>query len=239
MKKSKKAVARKAVKSAKPALKTQIAIILDRSGSMVTCAKETVDAFNEQVKTIRQGQKKGMDTRVSLFTFSTTADEPQFFNEPVTALKELRQDEYSPGGFTAMYDGVGKAIAKLEGLGEGKDTSYLLVIISDGQENNSHVFTSAMVAEKIKALQGTNHWTVTYLGANQDLSQISKALHIPAGNMMAFVNTGVGVHAASMNLSAATSSYVGARAMGATAVNNFYSDVGTGKKSSKVGARTA
>jgi uncharacterized protein with von Willebrand factor type A (vWA) domain len=217
-KRSKKVV----TKPAKGTIKTQIAIILDRSGSMSFCAKETVDAFNEQVKTIRQSQKKGMDTRVSLFTFATVADEPKFFDRPVSSLEELGYADYQPNGYTAMYDAVGKAIGKLESLKMSKDTAYLLVIISDGQENNSKEFTSAVIADKIKALQGTKHWTVTYLGANQDLSQVSKVLNIPLTNVHAFAATDIGVKNASVALSGATMSYLSSRSSGKVAVDNFY-----------------
>jgi Mg-chelatase subunit ChlD len=224
MKKKIKAAVKK-VRSAftgKKVLKTQIAIVLDSSGSMQSCQKETVDAFNEQVKTIRQGSKKGMDTRVSLFTFATKADEPKFFNEPVASLDELKQEDYKPDGYTAMYDAVGKAVTMLSGLKEDKDTAYLMVIISDGQENNSKEFTGKMIAEKIKELEGTKHWTFTYLGANQNLADVSKHLNININNTMAFASTGAGVRAAQGAVLCATASYMCDRAVGATQAKNFY-----------------
>ena len=225
MKKIKKAIKR--IKNAVcskcgKTLKTQIAIVLDRSGSMGVCRKETIDAFNEQVKTIRQNSKKGMDTRVSLFTFGTVADEPKFFNEPATSLEELTMEDYVPEGYTAMYDGVGMAITRLNDLKEDKDTAYLVVIISDGEENNSKEFNAAKIAEKIKSLEATRHWTFTYLGANQDLSQVSKRLNININNTMDFASTGAGVRAAQASVLCATSAYLGARAGGQTNVDNFY-----------------
>ena len=225
MKKIKKAIKR--IKNAVcskcgKTLKTQIAIVLDRSGSMESCRKETIDAFNEQVKTIRQNSKKGMDTRVSLFTFATVADEPKFFNEPVTSLEELTMEDYKPNGYTAMYDGVGKAITMLSDLKEDKDTAYLVVIISDGQENHSREFNAYKIAERIKSLEATKHWTFTYLGANQDLSQVSKLMNIPMGNMMCFASTPVGVRAAQGQVLCSTASYMNARSVGATNVDNFY-----------------
>lgn len=215
--KAKKMVAKKDGKK----LKTQIAIVLDRSGSMSACRKEAVDAFNEQVATIRKNSKK-MDTRVSLFTFSTTPDEPTFFDVAVSNLRELTMDDYVPSGMTAMFDAVAKAVDKLIGLKESKDTAYLMVIISDGQENNSHEITREAIAAKIKALQDGKHWTFTYLGANQDLADISKHLGIPMGNTMAFVGTAAGYSGAAVSMVGATAAYLCARGTGLSSSSTFY-----------------
>ena len=49
--------------------KTHVAIILDRSGSMVTFGNEVVDGFNKQVKAIRQNKTTGQTT-VCLIEFN-------------------------------------------------------------------------------------------------------------------------------------------------------------------------
>ena len=214
--KKKKTVTKKAKN-----LKTQVAIILDRSSSMGSCAKATVDAFNEQVKVIRD-KSKGMKTNVSLFTFSDVPDEPQFFNEDAKMLKELTYEDYRPHGMTAMYDAVGMAIGKLKDLREDKNTSYLVIVISDGQENHSREFNSESIAAKVKELQGTKHWTFSYLGANQDLSQVSKQLGIPMANTMAFQNTNAGVTACAPVMASAVGCFLSARSFGTTASLNFF-----------------
>lgn len=48
---------------------THIAIVLDRSGSMSSVRDETIDAFNEQIKEIKENADKGGVTRVSFYTF--------------------------------------------------------------------------------------------------------------------------------------------------------------------------
>lgn len=212
-----------AKKSTSKKLKNYIAIILDRSGSMGSMRKEAVDAFNQQVKAIREGSKD-METKVSLVTFSTIADVPKIWNQAVGKLKTLQESSYKPDGMTAMYDAVGETITKLKAVPDADDpnVSFLVVVISDGVENNSKRFNSAQVAELVKSLQDTNRWTFTYLGANQDLSKVSQSLNIPMGNTMSFAATPSGLkNAASVN-AVGTNSYLTSRMRGQTCSVDFY-----------------
>lgn len=224
----------KAAKKAKTAKKgNRIAIILDRSSSMMAIRAEAVAAFNEQVKAIKAGSTD-MDTKVSLVTFATDADAPTIFNKDVEKLQPLVESDYMPNGMTAMYDAVGATVNALAALPEASDenVSFLVVIISDGQENNSKTFNSAAIAERIKALQATGRWTFTYLGANQDLGVVSRSLNIPLGNTMGFAANKPGAYAAAKVNASATANYMATRGAGGQSVQNFYSgdqDQGSGQ----------
>ncbi len=205
-------------------LKNRIAIILDRSGSMGSIRQEAVDAFNQQVEAIKKGSKD-MDTKVSLVTFSTFADEPTFFNKNVKNLKPLTLDQYVPDGMTAMYDAVGRTIDSLKALKEANDenTSFLVVIISDGAENNSKQFNASAIAERVKALQDTKRWTFSYMGANQDLAAVSQTLGLHIGNTFSFSTHIPGSYSnANIKNGVATANYMNARSIGMTSMNNFY-----------------
>lgn len=168
-------------------LKTRIAIILDRSSSMGSMKDEARDVFNKQVETIQQGQA-GVDTKVSLVTFSTTVDEPMIWNRPVSEIRPLADADYQPSGMTALYDAIGSTIDKLQELPEASndDTSFLLIIITDGDENNSHKYEPKQVASKLKELQETDRWTITYLGSNQDLTKVQADLGLRSANMLSY-----------------------------------------------------
>lgn len=210
-------------KKKKAKLKNRIAIILDRSGSMATIRTETVDAFNEQVKAIK-ASSKDMDTKVSLVTFASEKDEPLIWNKATRNLKKLELKDYIPNGMTAMYDAVGFTINEFKQLKEfnDKNTSFLIVIISDGEENNSKAYRSADIAELVKELTATQKWTFTYLGANQDLSKVSQNLGLSLGNTMSFVASSAGVAAGSAINASATTTYLNTRSTGATYTSNFY-----------------
>lgn len=204
-------------------LKTYVAIVLDRSSSMDIIRSEAVAVFNEQVDAIKKNSKN-VETSVSLFTFATQADSPILFNVPATKLEKLKLDEYVPNGMTAMYDSVGMAIDGMVELPDAKDpnTSFLFIIISDGQENCSKKYRSVDIASRIQELQKTGRYTFSYLGANQDLSKVSQLLNIPIGNTMTFTSNSIGTMDAAMTTASATSNYLGIRGQGIAATKDFY-----------------
>lgn len=205
-------------------LKNRIAIVLDRSSSMAPIRKETVEMFNQQVKAIKAGQEE-MDTRVSLFTFSSIADEPTFWNQPTSELREYTEGDYVPSGWTALYDSVGMAIDRLSALKEASDPdcSFLVVIITDGDENRSQKHTGFSLANVIKALQSTGKWTFTFLGANVDVEKMATQLNLHKGNVQSWVTSSMGATFASHTHASSVSNYMNARSHGIGAVADFFS----------------
>lgn len=203
--------------------KTRIAIILDRSSSMGALAEVAVHGFNQQVKSILE-TSKDQDVRVSLVTFSSTVDAPQYWNESVERMKALEPKEYQPYGNTALYDAVGSTIEKLSKLPEAsdQDTAFLVVVISDGDENYSRTYTSQALASLIGVLQNGKRWTFTYVGANQDLSKVSEKLNIPLGNTVSFAATMDGYSVMQSTHNTATAHYLRSRSAGVTASSSFY-----------------
>lgn len=218
--------------------RTEIIIVLDSSGSMESIKDKTVSSFNEQVQVIHDaseedgvkkcgtcGHESGMSTKVSLVTFATQVHEPTLWREDPSSVEELQLKDYSPRGGTALRDAVGTTIAELEQLPHAKDqdTSFLVIIVSDGQENSSRIWEQNRLARKINSLQKTKRWTFTYLGANQDLEQIQKDYAIPVGNIQTWdvstpMSAGVGYTANAVG----TANFIRSRAMGGTCSSNFY-----------------
>jgi hypothetical protein len=209
--------------SSKGPLKTRIAIVMDCSGSMGSIRNEAIAMYNEQIKTIKRAAK-GIDTKVTFVTFSTTPNKPLIFNESVEKLKPLTPEDYIPNGWTAMYDAVGQTVDAFSSLKEFKDPncSFLFIILSDGQENYSREFTADGISGRIKMLQNGGRWTFTYLGANQDLSTVSRTLNIPIGNTHTWLTTAPGAYAASVVNSTSTEAYLKGVSSGVLSSANFY-----------------
>lgn len=203
-------------------LKNHVVFILDRSSSMESIRDATIKAFNDQVSAIRE-HSRGQLTDVSLFTFSSTPDAPTFFTAPVESLVTLNRDTFVPSGMTALYDTVLEATRQLTTLPDAndKDTSYLVVCLSDGDENSSHA-SGTEVSKRLEALQATGRWTFTYLGCSAgDLTKM-RAMGISAGNSRGFSYSAAGVESTSALNCAATSNYFTARSTGSSSVNNLY-----------------
>lgn len=167
---------------------THAIFVLDRSGSMESCKNETIDGYNEQLKAFRASKAK---VRVTCIQFDHNLGksdiEVLYENALPVNVADLNHLTYSPRGGTPMLDAVGQAIAIAD-----RDTaadSFLITIFSDGMENASSEETYETIAKKIQARTEKGNWTFAYIGANQDLSLVSKKMHIPMGNIMAYTAT--------------------------------------------------
>ncbi len=219
----------------KPALqpgqkKTYVVMVLDKSGSMCRGLTQTIDGFNEQIQTIRETETADNITEVSLITFNHEVTQ-DIVNKPTQSIQELTETTYRPNGMTALYDGVGTAIEMILDQDdiEDENTSVLMVILSDGVENSSKNFSGEDIAEKIQTLKDTERWTFTYMGANVDLSVISKTLNIDAGNIMSFdASKAEGYHDAKEMFKAGTTMYMSSRScanIDFKSDDNFYTKV--------------
>jgi hypothetical protein len=210
-------------KCPEPILRNHIAIVLDESGSMAAMRREIMEAFNEQVETIRES---AMDqpTTVSLVKFNTSVPDPVYWTRSVDVMHPLREEDYSPHGLTAMLDAVGLTIDRLRALpdAESENTSFLVLILSDGQENNSRRFTYADIAERIEELEHTDRWTFAYMGANQDLAAVAEGLSIPRSNMLAFHASPDGVASAGTAVREGTRAWTGKRRAGQKSDKSFF-----------------
>lgn len=98
--------------AAKPKVtKNYLMMILDESGSMQSIQQQAINAFNEQVQTVKKF-KNDMEVATSLIVFS---DDARVWLDAVSLDKvpELGTGNYIPNGSTAMYDAVGKALETL------------------------------------------------------------------------------------------------------------------------------
>lgn len=214
---------RKTAAKAKPAVtKNYLMMILDESGSMSSIKQQAINAFNEQIQTVKKVKDK-IDVAVSLVKFESDVS-IVLDNVKIDSVEELNQTSYNPSGGTAMYDGVGKALELLKARPDINDegVTVLVLIISDGEENSSKIYKSEQIAGMVSALQATGRWTFTYAGANQDLSKVSKSLGIPMGNMSVFQATAGGMSANNSLRSLSTQGLYASYSTGETQTTSFY-----------------
>jgi hypothetical protein len=86
-------------------------------------------------------------------------------------------------------------------------------------------FTYPDIAERIQRLTGFGNWTFTYLGANQELSQVSEGLGIARSNVTVYSASPEGTKQAWTMHERATQSFIEASSLGNTPAP-FYSDEG-------------
>lgn len=203
--------------------RTHVAIVLDRSGSMTSIHKQTVDGINEQLKSLRDTADDGGITEVTLIQFDDVI-EKVFEDRNAKEMKEWGFDEFQPRGYTAMRDGIWSAINHLKTKDDSGDVAFLVCVISDGGENASKEVTQADITKEIERLQNTGKWTFTYLLANVDVRAVANMYAASAANAISYISTPVGASAAYACNASAVGEYMrGSRKLGLTSTANFYS----------------
>lgn len=159
---------------------THYLFILDRSGSMSNCWSSTMSALNEQILSIQNTQQRNQNVpiKANLITFSNEVNF-EFLNVPAAHLEPLSAERIYPNGGTAMLDGIGQGIARIEHIMEEGD-DVVCVILTDGEENASREYTYDKVSKKIAALKATEKWTFVIIGADFDILTMASKLSIDA-----------------------------------------------------------
>jgi len=147
---------------------------IDSSTSMRDQQSAIISGFNEDLDKMRTEEKElGVRYLVTLVTFDDTA-RIVYKDKPLAEVPYLTKETYKPSGNTALYDGVGLC-AESAAPGE---TDNNIVIMTDGQENNSTRWTKTGIKTLLTIRQQENKWGVTFFGANQDAWTEASALGV-------------------------------------------------------------
>lgn len=204
--------------------KTHIAIILDRSGSMAGTAVQTVVGYNEHVEQIKEDSKT-QEILVSLITFNGNVYE-HFWDENADKLTRAAAEDYVTQGSTALYDAMGYVIDKYQKTTvEDADTAYLLIVITDGEENASKQYKSSVeLKNRIESLQKDKNWTFTYMGCSKEgLFKMAQETGMSLGNMALWDNDSAGTTLGGMvECAKKLSGYMGRRKKGEVKAADYH-----------------
>ena len=148
---------------------TEIAYILDRSGSMHPMQEPAVAAFNDFIKS--QLDVPG-DAHLTLIQFDDAYEIP-VSAKPIQDVPQLTAATYTPRGSTALLDAIGRTIKdtdrRISALPEGdKPGKVILAIFTDGEENASQEYTIKHIGDLISLYRDQKGWEFLFLAANQD-----------------------------------------------------------------------
>jgi hypothetical protein len=160
---------------------TEIAYILDRSGSMQPMQEAAIAAFNDFLKS--QLDVPG-DARLTLIQFNNAYDVP-VSAMPIQDVPKLTAAAYIPRGSTALLDAIGRTIQetdrRITALPEAEQLGkVILAIFTDGEENASQEYTIKHISDLIRLFRDEKGWEFLFLAANQDAIASGTSMHMDA-----------------------------------------------------------
>jgi hypothetical protein len=194
---------------------TQIALILDRSGSMSSIANATVGGVNSFMNEQRNAPGSAALLFVQFDDLYEQVYDGDIKNAPVLTLAGIPaagEHRFEPRGWTALRDAIGTTI---EDLGkrlaampeQDRPGKVVVVIMTDGMENRSKRFNRSQIAQMIAQQRDVYKWQFQYLGANQDAIKEAQNFSISADNAVTFAATSRGAANVMRAMSSNVSSY--------------------------------
>jgi hypothetical protein len=174
-------------------MQTEIAFILDRSGSMSSMTHAAISGFNEFLaaqQTTVDDHGKPLPSTFSLVLFDHEY-ESIHHRVPIASVPRLGPETYQPRGSTALLDAIGRTIDELGAAlaatpAADRPVKVIVAILTDGEENASVRFTMADINRRISHQSRKYNWEFLFLGANQDAIATASRMGIQAGSAATF-----------------------------------------------------
>ena len=147
-----------------------IAVVLDESGSMMSCYDSTISGFNEFVQGQRAAENAG-DATLTLNKFDAPQIKTVYENLALSEVPALDRTNYQPNGGTNLLDCIGYTIeqvnATLEKNKKKDRPGVIVLIMTDGEENQSRKYNNDQIKAMVAAAEKAD-WSFVFLGANID-----------------------------------------------------------------------
>jgi hypothetical protein len=155
--------------------------VLDASSSMATYKATTLSTFNESLDALKDAEAEVHVIRIDFADFARVMKRGNLHEVD----HRLTHVNYNPSGMTAMYDGIGLAFQEADRLESDSNTSFLLEILTDGEENKSREWSMHTIKREIDARKRTGQWTVTVMGPKGSVN-LFQNLGVEVGNIAQF-----------------------------------------------------
>ncbi|WP_178023503.1 vWA domain-containing protein [uncultured Paenibacillus sp.] len=148
---------------------TELAFILDKSGSMAGLESDTIGGYNSML-----GKQKAIEGECHITTVLFDNNCELLHDRiDIRAVSPMTGKEYQVGGTTALLDAIGRTIHKIGNAQKHKADEYraekvMIVIITDGEENASREYSAERIKRMIQHQKTRYGWEFIFLGANID-----------------------------------------------------------------------
>ena len=154
---------------------TELAFILDRSGSMAGLESDTIGGFNAMIE--KQKKEEG-ECYISTVLFDNVS-EVLHDRVKLSVIKPMTDKEYTVRGCTALIDAIGGAIHHIGNIHkyarpEDVPEHTMFIITTDGMENASQRYSSDEVKKMIERQKEKYGWEFLFIGANIDAVETAR-----------------------------------------------------------------
>jgi hypothetical protein len=190
-----------------------VALLLDRSGSMLAILDKTIEGTNGFIDSL-----KGQDVNFCLVLFDDRDPHElvHWMRSSHDGIPHLNSRTYVPRGSTPLYDATLRLIERVEEEVKDVNAKVVFAIQTDGFENASRASLERVKAA-IERVQKRG-WVVSFLGAGID-AWAGQQMGMNAGSTMSFAAGDIGV--ALRATASASASYFA----GQTTNETFYAKV--------------
>lgn len=162
---------------------TELVLILDRSGSMSGLESDTVGGFNSLIEKQKKQSGKCFVSTVLFDNESTVLHD----RLALCDVPKMTENDYCVRGSTALIDAIGLAVRHIENIHkyarrEDVPQHTLFAVITDGEENSSHIYNRDTVKAMIKNKKQNDGWEFLFIGANIDAVEAAENLGIEGEN---------------------------------------------------------
>ncbi len=210
---------------------TELVFILDRSGSMSGLESDTIGGFNSLIE--KQRRQDG-ECYVSTVLFDNVS-EVLHDRVKLSDVKKMTEDDYTVRGCTALIDAIGCAIHHIANVHkyareEDVPEHTMFVIMTDGLENASHIYSSSKVKKMIEKEKEKYGWEFLFIGANIDAVETAKHFGIGADRSVNYHADKEGTAVVYDTVAETVSNFRAAQPMAANWSENINNDYNSRKK---------
>jgi len=169
---------------------TEIAFVLDRSGSMAAMHDIAVEGYNRFLSDQKSDEQ---EVRLSLLLFDHEYT-PLYESVPVAELTPLTMDDFQPRGSTALLDALGRTIddlgKRLAVMPEPDRPDHVIVaIMTDGMENASERYSLSDVHKRISHQQEEYDWEFLFMSSDLSAVDLARRAGIEVQRAIVFPKT--------------------------------------------------
>ncbi|MCK5761840.1 MAG: helix-turn-helix domain-containing protein [Candidatus Izimaplasma sp.] len=150
---------------------TEFLYILDASGSMYGLTDDVIGGFNSFLM-----EQHNLDDSAYLSTvlFNNIVS-PIYHSKDITTIEPMSRNDYKASGSTSLFDAIGSSVLSLSE--RAKTNKVMVIIMTDGYENSSRLFSRSKV-KRIIDMKTADGWEFIFAGANIDVDKVSESIGI-------------------------------------------------------------